>query len=74
MQNHKAIKSIFQDAIEISPASKRASFVDFACRGDKRLKSSVFDLLEAYESAGSFLESPATFIVDKDGLQESISN
>ena len=54
-----SIETIFGEALEISSAHERASFLDRACGGDGDLRRQVEALLDAHFRAGQFLESPA---------------
>ncbi|HJZ80770.1 MAG TPA: hypothetical protein VKD91_10505, partial [Pyrinomonadaceae bacterium] len=49
------IEALFHSALECAPAS-RADFLDEACRGDLELRRRIDALLEAHESAGTFIE------------------
>ena len=52
------IKTIVQAALEIEPA-KRPHFVAENCFGDKFLRCEVQSLLDSYENAGEFIQTPA---------------
>jgi serine/threonine protein kinase len=52
------IESIFEQAIERN-GLERNDFLDAACGGDDALRNAVDSLLQAYEQAGGFLETPA---------------
>jgi serine/threonine protein kinase/tetratricopeptide (TPR) repeat protein len=68
-----SVEAVFGEALEISSASERASFLDRACAGDLELRRQVQSLLDAHFRAGQFLESPAsspTFSVHPAPLAE----
>ncbi len=48
---------ILNEAVAL-PAAQRAAYLDQACGGDAQLRARVGQLLQAYEQAGTFLESP----------------
>ena len=52
------IKTIVQTALEIEP-EKRARFVTENCSDDKFLRGEVQSLLDSYENAGEFIQTPA---------------
>ncbi|MBA3786800.1 MAG: serine/threonine protein kinase, partial [Acidobacteria bacterium] len=52
------IKTIVQTALEIEP-EKRARFVAENCSDDKFLRGEVQSLLDSYENAGEFIQTPA---------------
>jgi serine/threonine protein kinase/tetratricopeptide (TPR) repeat protein len=52
------VRSIFDSAAEM-PAGERIAYLDAACAGAPEVRQRVEALLQAYENAGSFLESPA---------------
>ena len=52
------ISELFQSATERAP-EKRASFLDEACDGDECLRREVKSLIDSYERAENFIESPA---------------
>jgi len=52
------IKTIIHAALEIEP-EKRARFVAENCAGDKFLRGEVESLLNCYDSAEGFIETPA---------------
>src|SRR5262249_31285752 len=54
----RQIDKIFKDLIEQTP-EERALFLDRFRADDPLLKKEVEDLIQAYERAGSFLNSPA---------------
>ena len=53
-----ALKAIFDQAAEITSPAERQAYLDKACQGNPDLRRRVVALLDAYEQAGSFLESP----------------
>ncbi len=53
------VKAIFDEAAEIDDPDARGAFLDRACAGDLELRRGVDALLQAYDSAGSFLQRPA---------------
>ena len=52
------ISELFQSATDRAP-EKRASFLDEACNGDECLRREVKSLIDSYERAENFIESPA---------------
>ncbi|MDQ3253493.1 MAG: hypothetical protein M3R15_06240, partial [Acidobacteriota bacterium] len=52
------IKIIVQTALEIEP-EKRARYVTENCSDDKFLRGEVQSLLDSYENAGEFIQTPA---------------
>ncbi len=52
------IKTIVQMVIEIEP-EKRACFITENCADDKFLRGEVESLLNSYDSAGDFIQTPA---------------
>jgi serine/threonine protein kinase/tetratricopeptide (TPR) repeat protein len=52
------IEEIFQSALDIAPA-ERMTFVAESCAGDADLKAEIEKLLTNYDSAESFIETPA---------------
>src|SRR3989449_4152079 len=57
-ERYHRIQALLQSALEREP-DERGSFLNEACAGDESLRRQVESLLESYEQAGSFLESPA---------------
>jgi WD40 repeat protein/tRNA A-37 threonylcarbamoyl transferase component Bud32 len=57
-------REIFQAAIELTDAAKRAAYLEEACAGNASLKQHVECMLQVYPQLGTFLESPA---VDLEG-------
>ena len=56
----KSLKTIFDEAAEITSPEERAAFLERACGDDASLRRHVDALLLAFERAGSFMEvSPA---------------
>ena len=51
------IKELFQSAVELAPAERRA-FLERACKGDRALHKEVESLLAANDETGSFISSP----------------
>jgi tRNA A-37 threonylcarbamoyl transferase component Bud32 len=49
------VKALFQRALEVPPG-ERERFLDRGCAGDAALRGEVESLLDAYESAGSFMQ------------------
>src|SRR5438876_7743924 len=62
-QQPVSARAIFDRALEIEPADERRAYLDDACAGNPGLREKVEGLLRAYESAGSFLESPARALI-----------
>ena len=54
---------LFHDALERPPA-ERAAWLRAACADDEALQHEVLALVAAHDTAGEFLESPATLDVD----------
>ncbi|CAN5558524.1 hypothetical protein BH10ACI1_BH10ACI1_03160 [soil metagenome] len=52
------IKSLFDVVLELEP-KKRAKFLDNACGADEDLRGEIEKLIRSFESADSFMESPA---------------
>jgi serine/threonine protein kinase len=61
--NPKA-NAIFLEALEIAGAEQRQAYLDQACGEDTDLRGRVGALLAANEHAGSFLESPASGLME----------
>jgi serine/threonine protein kinase len=55
---HPSARAVFDHALEIESAAHRQAYLAEACAGDAGLRQKVDGLLNAYEDAGSFLESP----------------
>jgi serine/threonine protein kinase/tetratricopeptide (TPR) repeat protein len=55
------VKSVFDQAHEITSEDKRRAFLDEACAGDVLLRQQVEALLQAYDAirSGTFLQTPA---------------
>jgi serine/threonine protein kinase/Flp pilus assembly protein TadD len=72
MENQSlSVKAIFDRALEMEGSAERQAYLDKVCAGDLRLK--VEALLQAYQDAGSFLESPGPALlatVDEPGIAE----
>ena len=52
------VEAVLQEAID-RPPQDRASFLDAACAGDRRLLDEATSLVNAYNEAGDFIEQPA---------------
>jgi eukaryotic-like serine/threonine-protein kinase len=65
----RQIDQILQAAMEIGVA-ERSAFLDQACASDPSLRSEVEALIDSYEKAGSFIESPV--FAEAPGLVASI--
>ncbi|MCH9647531.1 MAG: serine/threonine-protein kinase [Deltaproteobacteria bacterium] len=52
------VKAVVAEALELPPA-QRSDFLDRSCGEQPALRREVESLLESYDSAGGFLESPA---------------
>jgi serine/threonine protein kinase/tetratricopeptide (TPR) repeat protein len=61
--NPKA-NNLFLQALDIPGAEERRAFLEQACGTDEELRGKVSALLAANEPAGSFLESPASGLMD----------
>ena len=57
-ENWQQVKEIFADALRQTP-EERSQFLDRICSNDKRLRREVESLLASFDSAESFMESPA---------------
>ena len=56
-RDRRGVKSIFDEAAEITSPEDRAAYLDSACGGDAGLRKMVDTLLLALDGAGSFLET-----------------
>src|SRR5437667_796452 len=54
-QSNSVLRSVFNEAVEITDPSARAAFLDGVCEGDSDLRSRVERLLAAESRAGNFL-------------------
>ncbi len=54
----KAVRDIFDRAVEIEDVEQRAQFVRSACADDEVLRARLERLLEAHEIAGGFVNAP----------------
>jgi serine/threonine protein kinase len=61
--NPKA-NDIFLEALDIPGAEERRAYLDQACGDDTELRGKVGALLAANERAGSFLEAPASGLIE----------
>jgi hypothetical protein len=52
------IKSIFSEALEKDTPEERSAYLDRVCGDDSDLRAEFESLLENYDKAGDFLESP----------------
>ena len=57
------LKSVFYQALEMPPHERRA-WLAAACRGDASMLQEIEALLVAHDTAGDFLEQPATLAPD----------
>jgi serine/threonine protein kinase len=57
-ENWQQVKEIFADALRQTP-KERPQFLDRVCSDDKNLRGEVESLLASFDSAESFMESPA---------------
>ena len=57
-QQWQQAKVVFTEALE-HPRSERGEFLERACAGDPRLREEVESLLNSYDEAHSFMETPA---------------
>jgi len=57
-EHWQQVKEVFKGAVERSGA-ERIAFLDHACAGDPSLREELDSLLQSYQKAGSFMESPA---------------
>lgn len=64
------LKPIFQDALD-QPAASRGAWLEAACGDDRDLLRDAQALLDAHDTAGDFLEQPATLGPDEDGTLEA---
>jgi tetratricopeptide (TPR) repeat protein/tRNA A-37 threonylcarbamoyl transferase component Bud32 len=53
-----SVKAVFDRAVEMASKAERQAYLDEACAAAPELRRKVEALLQAYEEAGSFLESP----------------
>jgi serine/threonine protein kinase/Flp pilus assembly protein TadD len=53
-----SVKAVFDRAVEMASKAERQAYLDEACAAAPELRQKVEALLQAYEEAGSFLESP----------------
>ena len=56
-RDRRGVKSIFDEAAEITSPEGRAAYLEHACGGDADLRKMVDALLLALDEAGSFLEA-----------------
>ena len=56
-KDREYIRAVFAEAYR-RPQQQRVPYLDEACRGDATLRTEVESLLNAYEAAGGFLETP----------------
>jgi serine/threonine protein kinase/tetratricopeptide (TPR) repeat protein len=65
------VKSVFDQAHEITSPAERRAYLDEACAGDSDLRQKVEALLAAYEAirSGSFLQTPAPGVGDTGPYQ-----
>jgi TolB-like protein/Tfp pilus assembly protein PilF/tRNA A-37 threonylcarbamoyl transferase component Bud32 len=54
----RQIEEVFQTALDL-PEAERRGFIAEACAGDAELRAQVEALVEQYDEAGDFIESPA---------------
>src|SRR5262245_40327965 len=54
-----AVKTVFDQALEMAAAADRQAYLDQACADAPELRAKVESLLKAYDEAGSFLAAPA---------------
>jgi Tol biopolymer transport system component len=54
------------------PPEERSAYLDAACAGDSSLRQQVESLIEAYEQAGAFIESPAVEVAAKAMAAEGV--
>ncbi len=71
----RSVKSIFDEAAEITSCEERARYLDRACEGNADLRHEVEALLRALGKAGQFLEaSPAIDALDVAADSTSLDN
>ena len=58
------LKRLLAEALAKASVSERESYLDGACVGRPALRAEISKLIEAYETAGDFLEGG--FALDKD--------
>jgi hypothetical protein len=51
-------EAIFAAALQKNSVDEREVYLDDACQGNPRLRAEIAELLDAYQSAGSFLDNP----------------
>src|SRR5262245_7859444 len=64
MTQTRSAKAVFDQALEIPSASERRAYLDEACADAPHLRRWVESLLQSYEAAGSFLESPPVDVIE----------
>ncbi len=62
---HDSLRTIFNDAAELTNPAERSSYLQRACGGNHDLRRKIEDLLSAHDEAGSFLGDggPTTVLV-----------
>jgi eukaryotic-like serine/threonine-protein kinase len=63
------VKTIFEQAIAVSDTLERRAWLDLACAGDEALRQDVASLVDAYESAGQFMQMPTVVMPTQPLLQ-----
>lgn len=69
-ENWQQIRIIFDEALRQKP-EERAHFVKSVCRGDETLLSEIESLLASFDSAETFLETPAISKIADEFLSEN---
>jgi WD40 repeat protein/serine/threonine protein kinase len=60
-----AVKTLFDEALEIAAPAERMAFLDRACADAQDLRLKVEALLRAYEDAGGFMQGPHPIFAGK---------
>jgi serine/threonine protein kinase/Tfp pilus assembly protein PilF len=69
----RQIEKLYDAALELD-VSRRAAFLDQACKGDEELRREVASLLASDAQAGSFLAAPAVEVVARSIAAEPVSS
>ncbi|MBX7174259.1 MAG: protein kinase [Pyrinomonadaceae bacterium] len=69
-KNWQQVKEVFAETLR-EPAAERSRFIVKRCAGDKDLEREIKSLLDSYNEANLFLESPAVVEVAEDFADES---
>ena len=72
--NEIELKSVFNEALEITTPNERRVWLDGRCAGDSELRRQVEGLLKAYADAGSFLLDPMPETMIYESPQEPVGS